>query len=733
MPRASAIICTAGTREILIQCVDSLLHQSIDVEILIVGPSHLAERIQEVFSNEMIKFIALDSINLNEARNLGACSANTDYILYIDDDAIAEPDWAENLLAGLQKSDICGGRTLTGTSTKEEWSDASITPFGRGLQNYEYETRSSNGILNRTVAGNNFGVTRKAFNNIEGFDEIFRVFDDETDFCYRAANAGLEIAYVKSAVVHHFSVESDLRKSNMVPTAMFRPWFSRSYFAIRHGVINELNSLTQGIYAISQEIELATKSLFSIMNDGLLSRIELDKLISEIYAGAEAGLSFALQNISTTERTTPTLNRYFFSKELSEQDNSIISARKEIHVVLIVRENPVQKSAGGIARWYFDLANSLAEAGKQVTLITSGGADTKISRVVGRFWLHELGDSEKQVKSNYVQNYDFAPRNYPHPISDFVQRLQSHLLWLDELRPIDLTVTPVFEGIGASLSMRYSNIVTMHTTSEETLSKSHGWFTDKEFLTYWAEPIIKLEELSLVKSVGIIANSETSSFEAQRLLRKYTSNVSKKVKVTPHGVQESTRDYVPFEQRNDLVIVGRIEPRKGTDLAIASFIKLSKKFPSLKLHVIGNDNLGWLSKIKGADSDVIVHHAALSDQERDALVSHSLATIVSSRYESFGLIVPESLRFGTPVICNGVAGLMDFEGLPGVRIVDFESVGCLLDCSDLFEDVNTWKKISLGAISTYESTYSLSKAAINTFGILEEFAKVSESKDHKTF
>lgn len=230
MSVASVVVCTAGTRKILVECVDSLINQVLDVEIIVVGPSKTLELIEEFIANKKIIFIALDSINLNEARNLGASAAKTDYILYIDDDAIAEPDWAYKLVLGLLNSDICGGRTLTATSTKEEWCDASITPFGRGLQNYEYETRNSIGILNRTVAGNNFGITRNSFNLLYGFDEIFRVFDDETDFCYRAANAGLVISYAKEAVVHHFSIESDLRKSNMVPTAMFRPWFSRSFF-----------------------------------------------------------------------------------------------------------------------------------------------------------------------------------------------------------------------------------------------------------------------------------------------------------------------------------------------------------------------------------------------------------------------------------------------------------------------------------------------------------------------
>lgn len=315
IPKASVIVCTAGTRAFIEECVQALHRQSIKVEIIVVGPQPAFDRFQEQSLTNLTRLILSNNQNLNEARNLGAKYATTDNLLYIDDDAIADFYWAESLCNSLVQSyDICGGRTLTSDSIHEEWNDATISPFGRGFSSKEFPTPESNGIANRTVAGNNFGIRRRSLERIGGFDQTFRVFDDETDLCFRAASEGLKIGFEKKAVVHHYSIESDLRRTDLVPTAMFRPWVSRSFFAIRHGVIDCLGSLSLAIEAISQEIDLTFKYLDSLFFSKLISEQILNQLKSEVLNGAECGLSLALQHISHDFGNKPHLSLFLDSQ-----------------------------------------------------------------------------------------------------------------------------------------------------------------------------------------------------------------------------------------------------------------------------------------------------------------------------------------------------------------------------------------------------------------------------------
>jgi len=308
-PKASIIVCTAGTRAFVEDCVKALQRQSIVVEIILVGPEPALNRFQKGDLKDLTRLILSNNQNLNEARNLGAKYAMTNFLLYIDDDAIADFYWAENLQNSLVENyDICGGRTLTNDSIHAEWNDATISPLGRGFSSREFPTPESNGIANRTVAGNNFGVRKNSLEQLGGFDQIFKVFDDETDLCFRAASEGMKIGFNKKAVVHHYSIESDLRRTDLVPTAMFRPWVSRSFFAVRHGVIDSLGSLSLAIEAITQEIDLTFKYLDYLYYSELITKQSLDRLKSEVLNGAEAGLSLALQYVSHNFGNKPYLS-----------------------------------------------------------------------------------------------------------------------------------------------------------------------------------------------------------------------------------------------------------------------------------------------------------------------------------------------------------------------------------------------------------------------------------------
>jgi GT2 family glycosyltransferase len=46
-------------------------------------------------------------------------------------------------------------------------------------------------------------IRRSAFDEVGGFDEGFRMYGEEIDFCYRLARAGWERWYVPAAVVRH--------------------------------------------------------------------------------------------------------------------------------------------------------------------------------------------------------------------------------------------------------------------------------------------------------------------------------------------------------------------------------------------------------------------------------------------------------------------------------------------------------------------------------------------------
>jgi len=156
-----------------------------------------------------------------------------------------------------------------------------------------------------------------------------------------------------------------------------------------------------------------------------------------------------------------------------------------------------------------------------------------------------------------------------------------------------------------------------------------------------------------------------------------------------------------------ITLVGRLEPRKGIDLAIKAFNVLSKDFPDFQLVIIGSNNVNWLSKLQSlCESKQIKFLTDAPDDLRDEILSKSLFSLTSSRYESYGLTVPEALRFGTPAIVNHVGGLRDFEMDEGVISIDATDENFLKEIVIKCGELENWSPLSTSALETFNSKYS---------------------------
>ena len=115
-----------------------------------------------------------------------------------------------------------------------------------------------------------------------------------------------------------------------------------------------------------------------------------------------------------------------------------------------------------------------------------------------------------------------------------------------------------------------------------------------------------------------------------------------------------------------LLFVGRHDHQKGLDILLAAFVKAHRLRPDLRLHVVGEsvqskntqaipiagvDFLGWVS------SDQIDGYYRSAD-----------LLVVPSRWEGFGLVIPEALRNGTPVLVSDRSFLPDLitQGVTGL-------------------------------------------------------------------
>jgi D-inositol-3-phosphate glycosyltransferase len=188
-----------------------------------------------------------------------------------------------------------------------------------------------------------------------------------------------------------------------------------------------------------------------------------------------------------------------------------------------------------------------------------------------------------------------------------------------------------------------------------------------------SEPIFrKRGEARVIDTADrIIAPTET---ERGQLVDLYSADASR-IHVVPPGVDldrfrpgdvHAARQRFGFRDDPAIVFVGRLQPFKGTDVAVQALARIRRMVPDARLVIVGGDSprgsrgermrlrltarrLGVADRLRFLGP---VPHSELPDLYRAADV-----VVVPSASESFGLVALEAAACGTPVVATDVGGL----------------------------------------------------------------------------
>jgi len=109
--RISAVICTHNRASFLRSALRSLTAQTLDpsaYEILVVDNASTDDTRSVVDGEKrgqpLVRYVREAAIGVSRARNAGWRSARSDFVAYLDDDAIAEQHWLERMLRFLEST-----------------------------------------------------------------------------------------------------------------------------------------------------------------------------------------------------------------------------------------------------------------------------------------------------------------------------------------------------------------------------------------------------------------------------------------------------------------------------------------------------------------------------------------------------------------------------------------------------------------------------------------------------
>ncbi|AKG22498.1 glycosyltransferase family 2 protein [Calothrix sp. 336/3] len=214
----SAIICTHNRDTYLGAAIDSLLAQDFAAgfEVIVVdnGSSDRTRQVVESrLSNPKLKYIYEPVLGLSVARNAGAQAAQGDILAYLDDDAVASPQWLRVLYNAYEQNAqlaIAGGKVTLifpeGVSPPRWLSQglaANLGAYDLGATQVYIENPGL------TPRGLNYSIRRCFLADIGGFDpNLGRVgknllSNEELQMTELALQRGWQVAYIPEAIAAH--------------------------------------------------------------------------------------------------------------------------------------------------------------------------------------------------------------------------------------------------------------------------------------------------------------------------------------------------------------------------------------------------------------------------------------------------------------------------------------------------------------------------------------------------
>ena len=210
----SIIICTYNRAQFLPEALNSLKEQTLDksrFEVILINnnSTDATEAISKKFEKHTpeinFQYHIESSQGLSFARNKGIEVAQGNIIAFIDDDAIAEPDYAENILKTIE-----GNPEFTGFGGKvipiypDGKEPAWMSKYIQGVvSKVDYGEKTGPFDKKKYPVGCNMIFRREVFDELGAFNVNLKYRSDDKYIFLKLRNHNKKILYTPSVVVHH--------------------------------------------------------------------------------------------------------------------------------------------------------------------------------------------------------------------------------------------------------------------------------------------------------------------------------------------------------------------------------------------------------------------------------------------------------------------------------------------------------------------------------------------------
>lgn len=218
------------------------------------------------------------------------------------------------------------------------------------------------------------------------------------------------------------------------------------------------------------------------------------------------------------------------------------------------------------------------------------------------------------------------PFEYRRMIKLYVARLEECLMQIEP----DVIVCTTEQDVGPLLKIK---------GSVPLVVESHLNFSRPDSFLHHAQNRINHYYISKADIVVTLTENDACKWRG----------ISSRVYVIPNVVHLNNSGVYSQCTNKRVIFAGRFSAQKGIDLLFDIWLRVNKKHPDWTLDIFGDGELWeiYRKKAEAMNCNIGVHHS-LGDIYAEYVKSSML--LLTSIYEPFGLVIPEAMSCGLPVV-----------------------------------------------------------------------------------
>ncbi len=198
-PLVSIVVPAYNCSKTISKTIESLLSQTAkNLEIIIIDDGSTDETAKCIQSYDNIFYFYQKNEGPASARNRGAQKSSGDFIFFTDSDCIAKSDWIEEALKRFDDPQVAVVAGSYGIANKESMLARCIH------DEIMYRHQKLMGCYPKAFGSYNFGVRKKTFELVDGFNQFYRCASGEdNDLSYKILKTGKKIYFERQSIVYH--------------------------------------------------------------------------------------------------------------------------------------------------------------------------------------------------------------------------------------------------------------------------------------------------------------------------------------------------------------------------------------------------------------------------------------------------------------------------------------------------------------------------------------------------